>query len=133
MWSLVKSALLHVQGITRFIPTMKLKTTAHPKWFTPALHHQLKCIQTLKRRYHKSPAEHIKSRILLSENQFALESSLAKSSFESNLINNFFTGNQAKVFQYIRSITKSHSIPSTVFHNDSSASNDYNKLKSYHL
>ena len=85
MWSFVKSLLL--QGIRRFIPTIKLKTTAHPKCFIPALRHQLKCIQTLKRRYHKSPTEHIKSRILLSENQFALESSLAKSSFESNLIN----------------------------------------------
>ena len=126
VWSFVKSLLL--QGIRRFIPTIKLKTTAHPKWFTPALRHQLKCIQTLKRRYHKSPTEHIKSRILLSENQFALESSLAKSSFESNLINNFVTGNQTKIFQYIRSITKSHSIPSTIFHNDSSASNDNDKV-----
>ena len=125
VWSFVKALLL--QGIRRFIPTIKLKTTAHPKWFTPALRHQVKCIQTLKRRYHKSPTEHIKSRILLSENQFALESSLAKSSFESNLVNNFVTGNQTKIFQYIRSITKSHSIPSTIFHNDSSASNDNDK------
>ena len=130
VWSFVKSLLL--QGIRRFIPTIKLKTTAHPKWFTPALRHQLKCIQTLKRRYHKSPTEHIKSRILLSENQVALESSLAKSSFESYLINHFVTGNQTKIFQYIRSITKSHSIPSTIFHNDSSASNDNDKATIFH-
>jgi len=63
----------------------------------------------------------------MSENQFALECSSAKSSFESNLINNFVSGNQAKIFQYIRSITKAHSIPSTIFYNNSSASNDDDK------
>ena len=125
VWSFVKSVLL--QGIRRFIPTIKSKSNPLPKWFTPILHHQLKCIHTLRRRYHKSSTEHIKNRIIQSESQFALECSLAKSLFESKLINNFVSGNQAKIFQYIRSITKFHSIPSTIFYNDSSASNDNDK------
>jgi len=75
--------LFLLQGIRRFIPSIKLKANPHPKWFTPNLRHQLKCIHTLRRRY-----QPLISRIIYnSENQFALECSATKSSFESNLIN----------------------------------------------
>jgi len=77
VWSYIKSILL--QGIRRFILSIKLKINPHPKWFMPTLQHQLKCIHTFRKRYgYKTPATHIKNRLQLSENQFALECSAAK-------------------------------------------------------
>ena len=63
-WQFIKSALL--DAAKRFIPTFSLKHNSLPKWFTSNLRHRLKCIHTLRRRYRKSPSDHINNRLKFS-------------------------------------------------------------------
>lgn len=125
VWSIIKSTLSN--AINQFIPTIKLRAKQHPKWFTPNLRHQIKCIRTLKRKYAKSPSEQNRIRLQTAEKCLNDEISLAKSVYESKLIHDFSSTNQSEIYRYIRSLTTSHSIPSTIYSGSSSALDDHNK------
>jgi len=58
------------------------------------------------------------------EVNLAIQISSAKSAYELKLIQDFATTNQAKIFHYIRDLTKSDYIPET-FHNDYTATDDF--------
>ena len=52
---------------------------------------------------------------------------LAKNSYESSLTNDFAVANSNKIYSYIRNITKSRCIPSTVHFDSLTASSDSDK------
>ena len=125
VWQFIISTLL--DAITSFIPSFTITPNSHPKWFTSHLRHQLKCIPTLRRRYRNSPTDYIKIRLEMTELQFTHDCLLAKSTFETNLISNLTSGDQRGIYQYIRNISKSDSIPPTIYYNDYKATDDYGK------
>ena len=51
-WTFVKNLI--TTGMNQFIPKVKLRSNQYPKWFSPQLRHQVKCMRTLckKLRHH---------------------------------------------------------------------------------
>ena len=47
-WSQLLQAI--DSAVDLFVPKVYLKSKQHPKWFTPALKHELNCIYTLRRK-----------------------------------------------------------------------------------
>jgi len=99
----------------------------YPKWFTPSLKHQTNCLKSLRKRFSKSPTEHLKERLQTAEVNLAEQISSAKSDYESKLIQDFADTNQAKIFRYIKDLTKSDYIPQRLFNNDCDATDDIDK------
>ena len=58
---------------------------------------------------------------------------LAKNSYETSLINDFALANSNKIYSYIRNITKSRFIPSTVHFNSLTASSDSEKANLFNI
>jgi len=102
VWATIKEALLNV--IHLFIPELKIKPNAFPRWFTSSLKHKTKCLRTLRKRYSRSPTFHVKARLQAIEIEVAEETAAAHSAYESRLINGFANCNQSKIFSYIRSL-----------------------------
>ena len=88
--------------------TSQLRVHQYPKWFSPELQHQLKCLQTfhtLWKKYKHSPTSHNLDRLNYTEDQFQLNIDSTKSSYEANLIHGFANHNNSKIYGYIQSIT----------------------------
>ena len=56
-----------------------------------------------------------------------ITNSYKQSTYESTLIHNFASANDSKIYQYIRNITNSHLIPSTVHLDSSNAQDNFSK------
>jgi len=128
VWSFIKEILM--DSIHQFVPSITIKPNAFPKWFTSNPKHKIKCLHSLRKRYSRSPTPHIKQRIQAVELDIADESLSACSTYESKLIHDFATSNQSKytkLYQHIRNLTKSSCIPSTMFYECASATNDIYK------
>ena len=112
VWSTIK--LLILNAVELFIPMVRLKSRQYPKWFSSNIRHDINCLRTLRKKckLHPSPASLSK----LSRLESLLESkiSLAKSTYETNLIHQFATNNSSKIYKHIRSFTGLSSIPTTV-------------------
>ena len=59
--------------------------------------------------------------------------STAKSSFESQLIDQFEFNNSNKIFKYIKTIVKSDSLPVAMHLNDKSATSDLDKANLFNI
>ena len=71
--------------------------------------------------------EHLKNRMQTAVANLAEQISFAKSDYESKLIQDFATTNQAKIFRYIRDLTKSDYTPQRLFYDDCAAACDIEK------
>ena len=96
VWNFIKSEI--VKAVLLHIPTTRLYSHQFPKWFTPSIHHQVKCMRTLRRKCSQSPT--LLNLSKLEELQEALynEIIIAKSDYEFNLIGNMSNTNSTKVF-----------------------------------
>ncbi len=71
---------------------------------------------------------HIENLTVL-ENKLCNEVNLAKQQFESDLVNGLASSSHSDIYRYLKQLTKSHSLPSTMFSRDgtSKASSDVDK------
>ena len=51
VWTLVRD--LVTTGMDQFIPKVRLKFNQYPKWFSPQMRHQVKCMRTLRKKLRK--------------------------------------------------------------------------------
>jgi len=110
-----------------FIPKIRISSSSFPKWYTTNIRHQIKCLQTLRKKYKSHPTDHNFNRIKIAEDNLKNCIQQAKANFEANLVDNFAFFNDPKILQHVGSITKSAFIPATVFFDDSSATQDIDK------
>ena len=103
IWSFIRNNIL--DGMNTFIPKITIQPIQSPKWFTPDIRHQIKCLRTLRRKHKLHPTEHTTAR--LNSAEVNLENSIkqAKTNFEANLINNFAFNNESKIYKYIKSLS----------------------------
>ena len=125
IWHFIKNSI--IRGMHIFVPKFKLKSSQSPKWFTSNIRHQIKCLRTLRKKYKSRPTEHNLLRIKTAEETLQANIQQAKANFEAKLVSNFAFSNDSKIFQYVRNLTKSASIPSTIFYDNTSASQDLDK------
>jgi len=125
IWLFIKSNI--VKGMDMFIPKIRFNSSQYPKWYTSNIRHQINCLRSIRKKYRSNPSIHVLHRIRMAEENLQNDIQIAKASFEANLVHNFAFRNDSKIFKHVRNITKSASIPSTVFFNDNSATEDFDK------
>ena len=113
MWSIIKDILAH--AISIFVPKFRLKNQQYPSWFTPTIRHKLNCLHTLRKKAKKSPTTHNLNRLAIAEQDFKDYVDRSKTSYENELVHSFANHSNYKIYQCIKNISKSKSIPSTVF------------------
>ena len=112
VWSSLKNMIY--TGMNLFIPKVRLRRYQYPRWFTPELRHLCKCACTLRKRISKHPTSNQTDKLSLFEDTLRNKMSTAKSSFETNLIRSFAGKQNCKIYDYIKSLSKSCPIPSSV-------------------
>ena len=125
IWLFIKNNI--TRGMDLFIPKIRTSSSQFPKWYTSNIRHQIKCLRTLRKKYKSHPTDHNLNCIKTAEDNLQNSIQQAKANFEANLVHNFAFSNDSKIYQHVRNITKSASIPATVFFNDSSATHDIDK------
>lgn len=125
----VWSQLKHVVGdvVESFVPKVSLRSHQYPKWFTPALRHELNEIHTVRRKCRRYPIDVNQRKLIAAECHLQESMKEAKQHFESTLINSFAESNSNRVYKYISSITKSTTLPTTMYHNNNSSSDNQEK------
>ena len=93
----------------------------------------MKCLQTRRRAYKHSPINHNLSHLQHAEEQFQQIISEAKANYESSLISNYTFGATSVIYRYIRSLSKTQSMPSTVYLGIITATCDESKAKLFNL
>ena len=108
---------------------LKIRTQPNQslKWLTPGIRHQIKCLWTLRRKLKLYPTEYTTAHLKTVEDNLQKSIKLAKANFESLFINNFAFNNDSKIYQYVRSLSKSASTPSTIFFQSNTAIMDMDK------
>jgi len=114
-------------AIEQLIPTVTVNESNQPPWFNSNIRHHIKCLRTLKRKHTAHPTTANLTNLENSQEQLQSKLSAAKSRYESNLVHGYATKNNSKIYKYIRNITKSASIPSTLFQNSSPINCDFEK------
>ena len=129
IWSELKQII--TSAFANFIPVWRNSPHNAPKWFNSNVRHNLNCIHSLRRKYKNNP--NILRKQKLEHSELLLQSimSSAKSTFEETLIKDCAYSNSNKLFDYIRSLTNSSSIPHTVYFENQSAATDKDKASMF--
>ena len=110
-----------------FIPKVRLRRHQFPYWYTPELRHLSKCLHTSKKRFSKHPTPHLQQKINDLELNYRSKILQAKSSYETNFIHSFAGSHNARIYDYIHSLSKKSTIPSMVSLNNCTATSDTGK------
>ena len=125
VWYAIKNAIY--EGMTFFIPKVRLRRHQYPRWFTPELRHLSKCLHTLRKKVSKKPTPYLCNKLEKQTSNLCDKIQSAKSLYESRLVANFAGNCNSKIYDYIQSLSNSSTIPSTVFLNTESATSDSEK------
>ena len=108
------------------IPKFKSRTQQYPKWFSPTLRHQLKCLHTLRKTCKHSPTPYKLERLAHAESEFQQNIVKTKSLYEANLIHSS-NGSTSQIYSYMRSIIKTEAIPTVLHLNSAVVTTDADK------
>ena len=124
---MVLSQKQHSHSYEFLHPKVRLRKHQYPQWFTPELRHLTKCARSVKKRISHCPTNNLKEK--LSDLECSLRNKMlsVKSAFETNLINSFTGKQNSKIYNYIRKLSNSNSIPSCVHLESSLATSDQEK------
>ena len=126
IWCRLRSCILEV--IDLLAPKVKLKPNKHsPCWFNSSIRHQINRVRTARKKTNAKPTDLNKQKLEDAERCLRDMMSAAKSSYESQLVNEFAFGNNSKIYKYINSIMKSDNLPDCMHLNGQSASSDTDK------
>ena len=112
-WCGMQSTNPIYEGMTFFIPKVRLRHHQYPRWFTPELRHLSKCLHTLCKKVSKNPTPYLCNKLEKQTSNLCNKIQFAKSLYESRLVGNFAGNCNSKIYDYIRSLSNSSTIPST--------------------
>ena len=125
IWSYLNALIK--DAINKFVPTSPTSYNKQPKWFNSNIqHHHIKSLRTLRCKLNKCPTENNKKYEDFS-NLLQAKINSAKANYKSDLITAFANNNNSKVYKYIRSLAKSHTVPPTLHHDSIIADSDIDK------
>ena len=127
IWCMIKNSIYNAMDL--FIPKVRLRRHQFPCWYTPELRHLSKCIHTCKKRLSRHSTPHLELKTNNLESEYCSKALVAKSNYESQLVQSFVGSNNARIYDYIRSLSKKSSIPSMFFFNHSNATSDTEKAE----
>ena len=127
IWLTIKNSIDTAMHL--FIPKVRLRRHQFPCWYTPELRHLSKCLRSAKKRFTKHATPHLQLKINNLESEYRSKILLAKSNYESRLVQSFAGSHNSKIYDYIQTLCKSRSIPLTVSLNESNATSDTDKAE----
>ena len=98
-----------------FIPKRKTKKHHLSSWFNSDIHHRINASELYVKNYKGTPSLYIQAKIKSLEVTLKETMKMAKSAFETNLINSF-PHDVSRIYKYIRKAT-GHKIPAIVSYN----------------
>ena len=113
--------------MTFFIPKVR-HHHQYPYWYTPKLRHLFKRLHSLRKKVSKNPTPYLCNKLEKKTSNLCDQIQSAKSLYEARLVANFAGNSNSKIYDYIRSLSSSGTIPSTVFLNSASATSDTEKV-----
>ena len=116
-----------------YIPKMMLKRWQDPVWFNSEIRHHLKCLRTMKRRFRFHATPQLESTIHQLDDFLQQKLILAKSNYETRLIETYQSSNSSKIFSYIRSLSTQNMLPSTLYLENILATTDFEKTSLFNL
>ena len=125
VWSSLKNMIY--TGMNLFIPKVRIRRHQFPRWFTPELHHLSKCASTLRKRVSKHPTYNQFNKLSLLEDTLRSKMLTAKSSYETSLIRSFAGKQNNNIYDYIKFLSKSSPIPSSVRLGSSVVTSDHDR------
>ena len=105
----------------------KLKSIDHPKWFNSDIHHNLKCLRSMRKRLNSHPTQHLCNKIKAHEHLLQRKMQQAKTFYENKLIESLQSCTSPVIYSYIRSISGQNSLPLTMYIHGTSAKSDRDK------
>ena len=124
VWSFIDQVVK--SAMQQFIPIVSVPCTNQPIWFNSEIRYYIKQLCTLRRKCNKHNTANNVAKLKSLESLLSAKVSAAKSDYETDLVASINNKNSL-IYKYIRSITKSSTIPSTVFHDSTSATTDVDK------
>ena len=109
----------------QFIPQIKIHNNQQPD---PEIRHHIKCLHTLCRKHMCHLTEHHSRAIYHSEIIVQDKISKVKKDYESNLITNCASNNTSAIYNYIKDLTKTKTISSTITLNQTHVRNNIDKF-----
>ena len=131
IWFFIKSVIY--QAMSLYIPKMLLKRRQDPVWFNSEKRHHLKRLRTMKRRFRFHATPPLKSKIHQLDDFLQQKLILAKSNYETRLIETYQSSNSSKIFSYIRSLSTQNMLPSTLYLENILATTDFEKASLFNL
>ena len=125
VWSVIKHSIL--TAMHKFIPKVKLRSHQRPKWFTPDIQHHLNCTRTLRRRHNTHPTPLTLQKLQHAEHILQEKMTVAKRTYEFNLVHTFALSNNSRIYKYIDSLSGNSAISPTVSLDSTLATSDYDK------
>ena len=127
IWHEIRSSIHNAMNM--FIPKVRLRRHQFPCWYTPELRHLSKCLHSTKKRFTKHATPHLQLKINNLESEYRSKLLLAKSNYESQLVQSFAGSHNSKIYDYIRTLSKKSTIPPAVSLNNSIATSDTGKAE----
>ena len=124
-WTFIKQLI--ITGMDQFIPKVRLRSSQYPKWFNAHIRHQIKCLRTLRRKLRRCFSIPALNRLICAEDNLQSELQTVKSNYEQSLLDNFAKYKDPKIFHYIKSLSKSRSLPTVLKYNSISVETDKEK------
>ena len=121
------------EGMSLFIPMVRLRRYQYPQWYTPELRHLSKCLSTLRKKVSNNPTSYLCNKFAQESSKLSSKTQLAKSVYESKLVAGFADNGNSKIYDYIRSLSRKSTIPSIVTLKSTSASTDQEKAELFNL
>ena len=99
---------------------VRLHSHQYPKWFTPQIRHQVKCVKSVCRKCTNHPTSHLIDKLSVLEQNLRADICSAKQQFELDLTLDLVESPSPNIYKYLRHLTKSPSIPSSMTSHDGS-------------
>ena len=97
-----------------FVPMVRLHSKQRPKWITANLQHQLNCLHSLWKRMIRRQDPTASTRLEQAKQLLHEELMIAKSAYESKLVQELAFSNSSKIYKYLHSLSSNSSIPSNI-------------------
>ncbi len=124
----LKSTLM--EAVDHFTPRLNPNKIRHSPWFTADIRHRLRCLRSMRHRYHSSLTQSLATSIHQSEIELQSIIGSAKSVYESDLhvVSSSQKGSsESKIFRHIKPLNKGASYPPVMNLNSELASSDLDK------
>ena len=123
-WVVIKSFITEARDT--FVPSVHIPSKPSPPWFSPLIRHNINRVRFLRRRLRAHPSCSRLRKLHLAEENLREQITLAKDGYISRMTQQFFSSPR-QLYSYMSQLTRSSSIPQSVFLERESSTTPFGK------